>query len=66
MSKVKVEYVLDNGWTVSGIVDRDEAGRVFRNPDDLSEVLTGFGPTQQVVVVLPAGVPVKGSDSAAE
>lgn len=65
MSKVKVEYVLDNGWTVSGIVDEDEAGRVFRNPDDLSEVV-GFGPTQQVVVVLPAGVPVKGSESAAE
>ena len=66
MGKVRVEYVLDNGWTVSGIVEQAEADRVFRNPDDLSEVLTGFGPTTRVAVVLPPGVPVRGSVCAVE
>jgi len=60
MSKVKVEYELDNGWRVSGIVEREEAYRIFRNPSNLAEVLTGFGPTDEVVLVLPPGVPVKG------
>lgn len=60
MSKVQVEYELDNGWRVAGIVEREEADRIFRDPSDPDKMLTGFGPTDQVVVVLPPGVLVRG------
>jgi hypothetical protein len=61
MDKVKVEYVFDNGWTVSGVVERAEAMGVFRNPEDLSEVVTQILPGQPVVVVLPPGCSLAGS-----
>ena len=61
MDKIKVEYVFDNGWTVSGVVERAEAMGVFRNPEDLSEVVTEILPGRPVVVVLPPGCSVKGS-----
>lgn len=52
---VPIRIELQNGFTIMGRIDVEDAKRVFRNPRDL-EPISGGALDGEIVVVLPASV----------
>lgn len=55
MAKIYVKYVMSNGLTIEGYVDRDFSGTMIRNPHDYTKVIESLPANQEVRILTPPG-----------